>query len=119
MGPVDVDPVHRRLTWAPNADRLPKQILFVDGPAVLGWERWRAIDHKHFSTLIRDALEARLRGELSERKVRALGDLVSGAMLEAALVCANSDRPERTAHDMADGLVLLLKPLFTRIASKR
>jgi AcrR family transcriptional regulator len=93
---------------APSA----KRILFVDGPAVLGWERWRSIDQDHFSPLIRGALESRLRERLSEREVRAVSHLIAGATLEAALVCATSDRPESAARDMTDGLMLLLRPLL-------
>ena len=89
-----------------------RHILFVDGPAILGWERWRAIDHEHFSALISGPLENHLLGKLSGRQVRAVCHLVAGAMLEAALVCANSDKPERTAREMTDGLILLLGPLL-------
>jgi hypothetical protein len=89
-----------------------KRILFVDGPAVLGWERWRSIDDKHFSPLIRSALEPRLKGRLSERELKTVGQLIAGATLEAALICATSDRPERAARDMTEGLILLLKPLL-------
>jgi len=89
-----------------------KRILFVDGPAILSWERWREIDQLHFSPLIHRPLESRLSGRLSEREVRTVSHLIAGAMLEAALVCVTSDRPERTARDMTDGLMLLLKPLL-------
>jgi AcrR family transcriptional regulator len=90
-----------------------KRILLVDGPTVLGWERWRAIDHEHFLALMREPLDSRLRGRFGEREVQAIIHLVAGAMMEAALVCAVSPRPERTARDMTSGLLLILKPLLT------
>jgi AcrR family transcriptional regulator len=89
-----------------------KRILLIDGPAVLGWERWREIDHKYFSALMRGPLDAHLRERLNERDVQAVGHLIAGAMMEAALVCATSDKPERTARDMTNGLLFLLKPLL-------
>ncbi|MGY4225008.1 AcrR family transcriptional regulator [Bradyrhizobium sp. USDA 4503] len=90
-----------------------KRILFVDGPVVLGWERWRAIDDRHFSVLVRGALEAHLREQgMREGKVQAIGQLVAGALLESALVCATSDKPERAARDMTEGLMHLLRPLL-------
>jgi AcrR family transcriptional regulator len=93
---------------APDA----KRIIFVDGPAILGWERWRAIDNQHFSTLIRGALEKRLEAQLSKGQARAVGHLVAGGMMEAVLVCVTSDRPEKIARELTDGLVFLLKPLL-------
>ncbi|MBN9004845.1 MAG: TetR/AcrR family transcriptional regulator [Rhizobiales bacterium] len=89
-----------------------RRVLLIDGPAVLGWERWREIDHKYFAALMRGPLDASLRGRLSEREVEAVGHLVAGAMMEAALVCATSDKPERAARDMTDGLLFILRPLL-------
>ncbi|MEH2549921.1 AcrR family transcriptional regulator [Bradyrhizobium sp. AZCC 2262] len=102
--------IYKYLTAAVAPDA--KRILFVDGPAILGWERWRAIDNAHFSTLTRGALEARLQERLSEAQAKAIGHLVAGSLLEAALVCAAADRPERAARDMTDGLVVMLTPLL-------
>lgn len=89
-----------------------RRILLVDGPAVLGWERWRAIDHQHFLALIREPLATVLRGRFSDSEVQAIGHLVAGAMMEAALVCATSEKPERAVRDMTRGLLLILKPLL-------
>lgn len=89
-----------------------RRILLVDGPAVLGWERWREIDHKYFAALMRGPLDAQLRKRMNSREVQAVGHLIAGAMMEAALVCATSAKPARTARDMTDGLLILLKPLL-------
>lgn len=89
-----------------------RRILLVDGPAVLGWERWREIDHKYFAALMRGPLDAHLSKRMSPREVEAVGHLIAGAMMEAALVCATSAKPARAARDMTDGLLVLLKPLL-------
>lgn len=90
-----------------------RRILFFDGPAVLGWERWRVIDQAHFSPLIHGVLEAGLRERFEPRKVQAIGHLVAGAMLEAALVCATAENPENIAREMTEALIIMLTPLLS------
>src|SRR5262249_14233907 len=61
------------------------QIILRDGPAVLGWERWREIDVKHFGGKVPRALEAAMtRGLIARQPVEPLARLLLGAMTEAA-----------------------------------
>ena len=89
-----------------------RQILLVDGPAVLGWKRWREIDQRYFFPLMREPLVAALQSRMTPREIEAIGHLIAGAMMEAALVCATSETPQRTAKEMAHGLGKLLEPLL-------
>ncbi|MDQ8729637.1 TetR/AcrR family transcriptional regulator [Bradyrhizobium sp. LHD-71] len=67
------------------------QIILRDGPAVLGWERWRAIDAQHFGGKIPRALEAAMeRGLIARQPVQPLARLLLGAMTEAAVACAGA-----------------------------
>jgi AcrR family transcriptional regulator len=65
------------------------QIILRDGPAVLGWERWREIDAQHFGGKIPRALTAAMdAGLLARQPVEPLARLLLGAMMEAAVACA-------------------------------
>jgi AcrR family transcriptional regulator len=67
------------------------QIILRDGPAVLGWERWREIDAKHFGGKIPRALEVAMeRGLIARQPVEPLARLLLGAMTEAAVACAGA-----------------------------
>lgn len=63
-----------------------RQIVLVDGPSVLGWERWREIDARHHLRPLRAAIIAAMRARLVERRdPDALARLYMGALTEAAL----------------------------------
>jgi AcrR family transcriptional regulator len=69
------------------------QIILRDGPAVLGWERWREIDAKHFGGKFPLALTAAMEaGVIATQPIEPLARLLLGAVTEAAVaVSANSD----------------------------
>jgi AcrR family transcriptional regulator len=65
------------------------QIILRDGPAVLGWERWREIDAQHFGGKIPRALAAAMdAGLIARQPVEPLARLLLGAVTEAAVACA-------------------------------
>jgi AcrR family transcriptional regulator len=66
------------------------QIILRDGPAVLGWERWREIDAKHFGGKFPLALDAAMdAGLIARQPVEPLARLLLGAVTEAAVACAS------------------------------
>jgi len=69
------------------------QIILRDGPAVLGWERWREIDAKHFGGKFPRALSAAMEaGVIARQPIEPLARLLLGAVTEAAVaVSANPD----------------------------
>jgi AcrR family transcriptional regulator len=95
------------------ARRDVRQILLTDGPAVLGWKRWREIDARHFGALLRQSFVAIRGGELRKNDA-ALIQLLLGACTEAALVCASSKNPQAAARDFIDGLQILVTGVFSR-----
>ena len=65
------------------------QIILRDGPAVLGWERWREIDAQHFGGKIPRALAAAMdAGLIARQPVEPLARLLLGAVTEAAVACS-------------------------------
>lgn len=71
-----------------------RQILLVDGPAVLGWEHWRAADAENSGAALLGVLEAlHADGRLRSRDPEAAQAALSGAMNDLALwVAHHADR---------------------------
>jgi hypothetical protein len=88
-------------------------VLLVDGPIVLGWTKWREMDQRHFGRLSGPALTAALKSGMSSSEVEALIHLLTGAITEAAFVCAAAREPRKKARELAAGLRLLLSGLAT------
>jgi AcrR family transcriptional regulator len=67
-------------------ERSVRQIVLVDGPTVLGWDRWRELDARYHLRPLKGALIAAMRAHLVERRdPETLARLVMGALTEAAL----------------------------------
>jgi AcrR family transcriptional regulator len=96
---------------APQASR----ILLIDGPAVLGWNRWREIDQHHFGRMMKSPMVREMRTRMKESEIEALLHLVTGAITEAALVAAAAGNPRKKARELAGGLRLLLAGLAIQI----
>jgi AcrR family transcriptional regulator len=89
-----------------------RQVLLIDGPAVLGWEKWREIDTRYFGGVTQAPVESTGRVRLSPRELAAIGHLLAGAVSEAALVCATSKHRVRDARDFTTALLRMLAPFF-------
>lgn len=80
---------------AVSSDPDVQQIMLIDGPAVLGWHEWRAMDEATSARHLGDALTTLIEnGVIARQPVTPLIHLLSGAMNEAALWLARSTRPE-------------------------
>jgi AcrR family transcriptional regulator len=86
-----------------------RRILLIDGPAVIGWRRWREIDDRYFGAGARLAMGRLLGAGASEDEVDAMTHLVMGAVMEAALVCAVADDPARAARELSSALGRMLR----------
>ena len=65
------------------------RIILRDGPAVLGWERWREIDAEHFGGKMPRALASAMEtGLIARQPVEPLARLLLGAVTEAAVACS-------------------------------
>ncbi|APU17958.1 TetR/AcrR family transcriptional regulator [Actinoalloteichus fjordicus] len=88
------------------------RILLVDGPAVLGWHDWRALDEAASGAHLAEALTGLVeQGVIEAQPVEPLTRLLSGAMNEAALWLARSDDPERDLVAVGRSLDRLLSAL--------
>ena len=78
-----------------------QRIVLLDGPSVLGWDRWREICLRHtvglIAALLQDGID---RGSLAPQPVQALTHVLVGAVDEAALYIAQADDGAAARADM-------------------
>lgn len=92
-----------------------RRILLVDAPSVLGWNAWRHQDADASALHLRDALmELVALGAIEVRSVAGATALLSGAMNEAALCIADSDRRDDALEDALVDLFRILDGLRKR-----
>ncbi|MBF6207447.1 helix-turn-helix transcriptional regulator [Streptomyces gardneri] len=93
-----------------------QQILLIDGPAVLGWEKWRELEGHYGLGAIRGMLEnAVAEGHLAaDQPIDALAHVLLAATDEAALFIANAPDPYAARDQGVQVLNTLLDGLRTR-----
>src|SRR6202043_3038708 len=72
-----------------EACRTPEvqRIVLIDGPAVLGWERWREVADRYGLGLLEAVVTAAIEaGEIVDLPVEPLAHILMGALDEAALL---------------------------------
>jgi AcrR family transcriptional regulator len=78
-----------------------QRIVLLDGPSVLGWDRWREICLRHTVGLIAALLQDGIaRGSLAPQPVQALTHVLVGAVDEAALYIAQAGDGAAARADM-------------------
>jgi AcrR family transcriptional regulator len=83
------------LAWIRLAgDPVIRQIMLIDAPAVLGWQRWRELDEQGPLGEIRDALGyAAETGRIEHRHVNTFAHVVLASANEVAMMIARADDP--------------------------
>jgi AcrR family transcriptional regulator len=91
-----------------------QRTVLLDGPAVLGWERWREIAADYglglFESSLQSAIEA---GQIAQQPAKPLAHLLMGALDEAALLIARADDPKAAKAEVTATLDRLLDALST------
>ncbi len=96
------------------SDRQYARIVLIDGPAVLGWVRWRTLQSEFVATGIADALQLLMdQGMVAPQPVRPLANLIQAALNDAALAIANSASPDDTNREVSRAFQSLLSGLRT------
>lgn len=89
-----------------------QQIALLDGPSVLGWDRWREIGAEHGLGLIEASLQAAIEdGSIAEQPVRPLAHVLMGALDEAAMLVGRSEDPDRARTEVGRTLDTLIAAL--------
>jgi AcrR family transcriptional regulator len=91
------------------------QIILRDGPAVLGWARWREIDARHFGGKIPRGLSSAMKaGLIAEQPIEPLARLLLGAVTEAAMACAERTDVLKAGNEYGRAFKSLLEALRVR-----
>jgi len=91
-----------------------QRIVLLDGPSVLGWERWREIGLRYGLGLVTSVLaDAVATGAISPQPVEPLAHALMGALDEAALYVARAPDPVAARTDMGHVVDRLVRALLT------
>jgi AcrR family transcriptional regulator len=103
------------LAWIRLAgDPVVQRILLIDGPSVLGWERWRAMEERHALGLIRMVLEAAAaQAQLRPELTGTLAHVLLASVNEVALLVARSDDPQAAMAAGEEAIDELLRRLLS------
>jgi AcrR family transcriptional regulator len=83
-------------------DPTVQQIVLIDAPAVLGWEKWREIDAKYFLSGVKATIQAAIDARLiTQQPVAPLAHVLSGALNEASMLIAHSEDPAKTRREVS------------------
>jgi AcrR family transcriptional regulator len=98
----------RLVTTNPQVQR----ILLIDGPAVLGWKRWRDIQSEYVLSGVVVALQMLMdQGIIAKRAPEPLANLLQAALDDAALSIAHAADPQTVSIEAADALRCLMAGL--------
>jgi len=89
-----------------------RRVLLLDGPAVLGWHEWRALDLEYGLGLLRRALEAAsAAGEIETADVEMTTHLLAGALVDGALLLGQAPDDAALRRRLKATLLRLLRGL--------
>ncbi|MBD3646141.1 MAG: TetR/AcrR family transcriptional regulator [Pseudomonadales bacterium] len=93
-------------------DPVVRQIVLIDAPNAVGWQRWREIDARHGFGLMKFSLAAAAgSGKVDRDLAEVYAHAILASVMELALLVARSDDPdtelahaERAIEVMIDGI---------------
>jgi AcrR family transcriptional regulator len=89
-----------------------QRILLIDGPSVLGWQEWRAIEGRYGLDAIRSMLELAVADEsMAGQSLEVLAHLLLATADEAALYIANANDPTSARDQAVAAMDLLISGL--------
>lgn len=86
-----------------------RRIVIQEGPAVLGYERFREQEQLHTFGLVQEIITALVQGyDVAVSTVEALTRLFFGALSSTGMAVSTAEDAERASEDAEDAIVLLL-----------
>lgn len=119
--PFSGDP-WKQLTFAIEAylklvasNREFQRIVLIDGPVVLGWQRWRSIQTEYLLQGFVKTLEMLIdRGIIAAQPIEPLASLIMAALDDASLSIAHSVDPHQSQKQLTAALLSLVEGLQIR-----
>ncbi|MGP4017188.1 TetR/AcrR family transcriptional regulator [Saccharopolyspora sp. 5N708] len=91
-----------------------QRIVVQDGPAVMGWDRWRAAEEAHTFGVVRGVVTALVEtGEIDPLPIEALSRVMFGALSAGATAIAGSGSPKQARADIGECVERVLIGLRT------
>jgi AcrR family transcriptional regulator len=91
-----------------------QRIVVQDGPAVMGWERWRAAEEAYTFGVVRGVVTALVEaGEIDPLPIDALARVMFGALSAGATAIAGSGTPQQARADIGECVERVLTGLRT------
>ena len=92
-----------------------QRIVLLDGPSVLGWERWREIGMKYGMGLVEGVLAQAIEsGRIPPQPVAPLAHVLVGALDEAAMYVARAEDQAAATEAMRAVLARLIAGIAGR-----
>jgi AcrR family transcriptional regulator len=96
-----------------------RQLVLLDAPNVLGWNRFREISQRYAYGMTEQLLGAAIEaGEIYPLPVRTLGTVMLGALDEAAMCLAGAEDPVQEKANVRAVIHSLIDGLLTRPAPR-
>lgn len=93
-------------------DPAVQRVVLVEGPSVLGWERWQEVEQRYGYGLVVAGVEAAMAAGLIETQPAApLAHVLFGALTEAGMVVARAEDPGAARAEMDQAMDRLLDGL--------
>ena len=87
-----------------------QRILLIDGPAVLGWARWRALQSEVVASGTTEALRLLMeRDVLARQPAEPLAYLIQAALNDTALTIAHASNPTQASNEAMAAFDFLLQ----------
>jgi len=101
------------LAWLRLArDPVVRQIVLLDAPAVIGWEKWREIDDRHAFGLLKRAVEAAGPDRRQGVPAELVAHVLLASIIELAMLIARSKSPKKAMVSAEQALDRLFAGLF-------
>lgn len=94
-------------------DPVVGRIVLLDAPAAVGWQKWRAIDHRHAFGLLKPvAVRAAADAGIEPGCEDELSHVVLASVLELAMLVAHAEHPAAALRRAERAMEALLDRLF-------
>jgi AcrR family transcriptional regulator len=80
-------------------DPVVRQITLIDAPSVLGWQRWREIDEKHFLGACKAAMQEAAGDALPPQRIDTLAHMFLACLGEVAMMIARGDQSDAAIEE--------------------